>query len=159
MKTLRTAVLLLLFMTLLTGVAYPLAVTGLARVLFPRQAGGSVLYRDGQPVGSALIGQHFSGSGYFHGRPSAAGQGYDAADSGASNLGPTNRVLLNQIAQRAAQVRRENGLPPGARVPDDLVTASGSGLDPDISPAAAYLQVPRVAAARHLPVAAVRSLV
>jgi len=159
MKTLRTAVLLLLFMILLTGVAYPLAVTGLARVFFPRQAAGSILYKDGQPVGSALIGQNFSGPGYFHGRPSAAGQGYDAASSGASNLGPTDKALLNQIARRAAEVRQENGLSPKAPVPADLVTASGSGLDPDISPASAFLQVPRVAAARHLPVEAVQKLV
>jgi len=159
MKTLKTAILLLLFMTLLTGVVYPLAVTGLAQVIFPRQANGSILYKDGQPVGSSLIGQSFSGPGYFHGRPSAAGKGYDATASGGSNLGPTSKTLINQVAQNAAKVRTENGLPPNAPVPADLVTASGSGLDPDISPDGALLQVPRVAKARHLPQAQVRSLV
>jgi len=159
MKTLKTAVLMLLFMTLLTGVAYPLVVTGLAQVFFPRQADGSIIYRNGRPVGSALIGQQFSGPAYFHGRPSDAGRGYDAADSGASNLGPTNKTLINQVAEAAARVRQENGLPPGAPVPADLVTSSGSGLDPDISPAAAFLQVPRVAKTRHLPEDTVRRLV
>ncbi len=159
MKTLKTAVLLLLFMTILTGVAYPLAVTGLAQGLFPRQADGSIIYRDGRPVGSSLIGQKFSGPGYFHGRPSAAGHGYDATASGGSNLGPTSKTLINHVARRAALVRKENGLPPGAPVPSDLVTSSASGLDPDISPAAAFLQVPRVAKARHLSEDQVRTLV
>ncbi|MDA8333894.1 MAG: potassium-transporting ATPase subunit KdpC [Peptococcaceae bacterium] len=159
MKTLKTAVLLLLFMTILTGVAYPLAVTGLAQGLFPRQADGSIIYRDGRPVGSSLIGQKFSGPGYFHGRPSAAGHGYDATASGGSNLGPTSKTLIKHVARRAALVRKENGLPPGAPVPSDLVTSSASGLDPDISPAAAFLQVPRVAKARHLSEDQVRTLV
>lgn len=159
-RKILTAVLMLVVMTVLTGIIYPLATTGLARVLFPYQAGGSLAYRDGRPVGSSLIGQKFTGPGYFHGRPSAAGpDGYDAAASSGSNLGPTNAKLVAAIAQRLETVRAENGLPAGTPVPADLVTASASGLDPDISPAAAYLQVPRVARARNLPEEQVRALV
>ncbi|OAT82334.1 potassium-transporting ATPase subunit KdpC [Desulfotomaculum copahuensis] len=159
LKTISRAVLLLLVMTLLTGIIYPLAVTGLARVIFPRQAAGSLVYRNSAVVGSSLIGQKFAGPGYFHGRPSAAGDGYDAASSSGSNLGPTNKKLIDTVAERAAAVRKENGLPPNAPVPADLVTASGSGLDPDISPQSALLQVPRVARYRHLSEQTVRQLV
>ncbi|MBC7341248.1 MAG: potassium-transporting ATPase subunit KdpC [Clostridia bacterium] len=159
-KRLLTAVSMLVVMTVVTGIIYPLAVTGLARVLFPQKASGSLIYRNGQPVGSALIGQNFSDPRYFHGRPSAAGKaGYDATFSGGSNLGPTNGKLVASVAQRLAAVRAENSLPAGAPVPADLVTASASGLDPDISPEAAYLQVPRVARARNLPEEKVRALV
>lgn len=159
-RKILTAVLMLVVMTILTGIIYPLATTGLARVLFPYQAGGSLAYRDDRPVGSSLIGQKFTGPGYFHGRPSAAGpDGYDAAASSGSNLGPTNAKLVAAIAQRLETVRAENGLPAGTPVPADLVTASASGLDPDISPEAAYLQVPRVARARNLPEEQVRALV
>jgi len=158
-KRIITATLMLLVMTVLTGLIYPLAFTGLAQLLFPHQANGSLVYRDGQPVGSLLIGQSFTSPRYFHGRPSEAGEGYDAADSGGSNLGPTNKELIDKVARRAEKVRELNGLPPDAPVPSDLVTASGSGLDPHISVAAAYLQVPRVAKARNLPEEKVKELV
>jgi len=160
LKHIKGAFLLLLLMTLVTGILYPLAVTGLAQVLFPRQAGGSLIYRDGRPVGSAFIGQSFAGPGYFHGRPSAAGRdGYDASASSGSNLGPTNRLLLNSVKERAARLRSGNNMNPNTLVPVDLVTASASGLDPHISPEAALLQVSRVAKARRLPERKVRELV
>ena len=135
-------------LTLLTGLAYPLALTGVAQVAFPSRADGSLIERNGQLVGSRLIGQAFAGARYFHARPSAAGDGYDAMASSASNLGPTNPELLNAVRERAAVYRRENDLGAGVRVPIDAVTASGSGLDPDISVANARLQAPRIARAR-----------
>jgi potassium-transporting ATPase KdpC subunit len=145
---------------LVLGVAYPLLVTGLAQLAFPAQANGSlVLTGDGRVVGSALIGQRFTTAGYFHPRPSAAGTaGYDAAASGASNLAPTSRLLIETVKARAAAVAAEDGLAPGS-VPVDMVTASGSGLDPDISLANAYAQVPRVAKARGMSEAALRGIV
>ncbi len=158
-KLMIGALLMLVVMTVLVGVLYPLAMTGLAQLLFRHQANGSQVFRNGKPVGSALIGQNFSSPGYFHGRPSAAGKdGYDATASGGSNLGPTNKALLAAVAERAARVRAENGLTPEAPVPVDLVTASASGLDPHITPEAALLQVPRVAQARHWPEEKVRLL-
>jgi K+-transporting ATPase ATPase C chain len=155
------AVLVLAALTLIVGVAYPLALTGVAQVIFPRQANGSLIRRgDGAIAGSALLGQNFAGAQYFHPRPSAAGQqGYDATASGGSNLGPTSQQLLDQVKQRASAYRQENGLTPAAPVPVDAVTASGSGLDPDISPANAALQAPRVARARGLSEDAVRTLI
>lgn len=144
----------------LTGLVYPLFMTGFAQVAFKAKADGSIVKQDGKAVGSTLIGQEFTGPTYFHGRPSAAGEnGYDATASGGSNLGPTNPKLTQLISQRAARVRQENGLAPDAKVPADLVEASASGLDPDISPASALLQVKRVAGARNLPVAVVLELV
>lgn len=147
-SNLLTAAIMLVLMTVLTGVIYPLVVTGIAKIAFPSQANGSIISQNGKPVGSNLIGQTFKSDKYFHSRPSAAGNGYDAAASSGSNLGPTNKVLLGEIAKRADEARSTNGLPKGAKVPSDLVTASGSGLDPDISPEAAYLQARRIAKAR-----------
>ncbi|MFD7878110.1 potassium-transporting ATPase subunit KdpC [Streptomyces sp. NPDC059766] len=161
------ALRLLLVLTVITGIAYPLAVTAIAQVFFPRQANGSLIKDHGRPVASALIGQSFDlpqripapDPHWFQPRPSAAGgTGYDATSSGASNLGPDNTTLVKTIAQRRAAVAAFDGVPP-ARVPADAVTASGSGLDPDISPAYAYEQVNRVAKVRDLNPAAVRDLV
>ncbi len=155
-----TSILMLILMTVLTGIIYPLAITGMAQLVFPNQANGSLIHRNGKAVGSKLIGQNFASSAYFHGRPSAAGpNGYDAAASSGSNLGPTNKVLLDKIASRVEKIRSENSLPKGSEVPSDLVTASGSGLDPHISPAAAYLQVSRIAKARGIPDSEVKILV
>jgi K+-transporting ATPase ATPase C chain len=129
-------------------------------VIFPLRADGSIIYKDGKAVGSELIGQNFASPGYFHGRPSAAGQsGYDAASSSGSNLGPTNEELIKNVAERAAAAGDENDLAKGTPVPSDLVTASGSGLDPHITPEAALIQVSRVANARRLPEETVRNLV
>lgn len=142
--------------TVLLGLIYPLAVTGLSQVLFPAKANGQLIVHDGQVIGSRIIGQPFNGPAYFHSRPSAAGTGYDAANSGGTNLGPTNRALIDRVNNNAAALAAEN---PGTPVPVDLVTTSASGLDPDITPAAAYFQVRRVASERHLPEGRVRNLV
>lgn len=154
MKQLRIAVLYTLVSALFLGIGYPLIITALAQWIFPNQANGSLIVRNGQVVGSKLIGQMFTGPGYFHSRPSAAGNGYDAEASGGSNLAPTNHILIEQVNRRV--VAEQVG---ASRVPIDLVTSSASGLDPDITPAAAYYQAPRIAKARHLPLAEVRELI
>jgi K+-transporting ATPase ATPase C chain len=153
---LRPAILMTLVLTLVTGVAYPLLVTGVARLL-PYQADGSLVVRDGRVIGSRLIAQGFAGPRYFHPRPSAAGeQGWDPLASGGSNLGPIDQRLIDRVKEAAAALHEEN---PGAPVPVELVTTSGSGLDPHLSPAGAEFQVARVTRARGLPVATVRELV
>ena len=168
LKEIRPAIVFVVALTAITGLLYPFAMTGMAGVVFPYQAQGSLIERDGKVVGSALIGQDFTSAGYFHGRPSATvapdpndstktvPAPYNAANSGGSNLGPTNKALIDRVQGDVEKLQQEN---PSAQVPIDLVTTSGSGLDPDISPAAALFQVPRVAKARNMPEDRVRQLV
>lgn len=168
LREVRPAIVMIVCLTILTGLVYPLALTGLAQVLFPWQANGSLVERDGKVIGSALIGQNFTRPGYFHGRPSATTDTdpkdpsktipapYNAANSGGSNAGPTSKALIERIQGDVKALKEEN---PGTPIPVDLVTTSASGLDPDISPAAALFQVPRVAKERGLPEDRVRALV
>jgi potassium-transporting ATPase KdpC subunit len=155
-RNLLIAILMTVATTLLLGVVYPLVVTGIAQAVFPGKANGQLIERDGQIVGSRLIGQAFSSPGYFRGRPSAAGTGYDAANSGGTNLGPTNRKLIDAVRSSVNGARRDNG---SAAVPIDLVTSSASGLDPHLSPASAAFQVPLVARQRGVSAADVQRLV
>jgi K+-transporting ATPase ATPase C chain len=155
-KNLLTAVLMTVATTVLFGLVYPLVITGLAQLLMKDKANGQLIVQNGTVIGSRIIGQPFSGPGYFHSRPSAAGNGYDAANSSASNLGPTNHALIDRVTASVNALQKEN---PGAPIPVDLVTTSGSGLDPDISPAAAEFQVPRVARERGLSEDQVRQLI
>ena len=166
LRQLRPAILLTLLLTLIAGILYPLVTTGVAQALFPSQANGSLVYQNGKAVGSRLIGQYWTQPQYFHGRPSATLnlQGtpapYQANNSGGSNLGPTNSALTQTVQQRIAALKQENpDVPAGTLIPVDLVTASASGLDPDISVAAAYYQIPRVAKARGMSQVAARALV
>ena len=155
-KNLITAVLMTIATTILLGIIYPLVVTGLAQLLFPRQANGELLEQHGKLVGSSLIGQGFTSPAYFHSRPSAAGNGYDAANSNGSQLGPTNQKLVDRVKADVAAAQADN---PGAPVPIDLVTTSASGIDPHITPAAAAFQIRRVAAARKVSEAEIEKLV
>src|SRR5580698_10581995 len=168
LREIRPAIVVLVALTLITGLAYPLAMTGIAEVIFPRQAQGSLIEQDGKVVGSALIGQQFESDKYFHGRPSATTAPdpndstktvpapYNAANSGGSNLGPSNKALIDRVQGDVDKLKQEN---PSMPVPQDLVTTSASGLDPHISPEAALFQVPRIAKARNLPEDRVRQLV
>ena len=155
-KNMLTAVLMTLATTVLLGVIYPLVVTGVAQLLFPDKANGQLIRRDGKLVGSRILGQPFTGPDYFHSRPSAAGTGYDAANSGGTNYGPTNQKLIDRVKQDVAALQAEN---PGQPIPVDLVTTSASGLDPHITPAAANFQVPRVARERGVSQEQLRPLV
>lgn len=149
------AILFTLVITVLTGLVYPLVVTGLSQAIFHHQANGSLIEQNGKVIGSELIGQKFTKPEYFHGRPSGAGDGYDAANSGATNLGPTNQALINRVRDDIKKFREENPTYTGP-IPADLLTSSASGLDPHISPASAYAQVDRVAKARGVPVETIR---
>src|SRR5271169_3747043 len=146
-QNLKIAILFTIVTTVLLGVVYPLVVTGLAQLLFRDKANGQLIVRNGEVIGSRIIGQAFAGAGYLHSRPSAAGNGYDAANSGGTNLGPTNHLLIDRVKGDVARLQPEN---PGQPVPIDLVTTSASGLDPDITPAAAEFQVPRLGHERGL---------
>ena len=154
-KNVITAVLMTVATTILLGIIYPLVVTGLAQLMFPRQANGQLIHKDETILGSSIIGQGFSGAGYFHSRPSSAGNGYDAANSNGSQLGPTNQKLIDRVKSDVAAAQAEN---PGALVPIDLVTSSASGLDPHITPAAAEFQLSRVAKERGTTVDRLRAL-
>jgi K+-transporting ATPase ATPase C chain len=155
-KNLITAFLMTIATTILLGIIYPLVMTGLAQILFRDKANGQIITRNGEPAGSRIIAQPFTSARYFHPRPSAAGNGYDAANSGGTNFAPTNQKLIDRVRADAATLHQEN---PDQPVPVDLVTTSASGLDPEISPAAAEFQLPRVARARGLPESTVRDLI
>lgn len=155
-QNLKTAILMTIVTTILLGIIYPLVVTGLAQVIFHDKANGQLISRNGETIGSRILGQGFTGPGYLHSRPSAAGNGWDAANSGGTNLGPTNQKLIDRVKQDAAALHAEN---PNQPVPVDMVTTSASGLDPDITPASADFQVPRIARERGLSVDQVAQII
>ncbi|QJW46805.1 K(+)-transporting ATPase subunit C [bacterium BFN5] len=158
-KQVSNSIRMLVLLTIVLGLVYPLGMVGIAQALFPEQAGGSLIMNQGTTVGSRLIGQTFTGPAYFYSRPSAAGEGYDGANSGGSNLGPTNQKLMATVAERVETARQDNDAAQSVKVPADLVLASASGLDPHITPTAAYFQADRVAQARGLTSQQVRQLV
>ncbi len=156
LKEIKTSLILFLLLAVITGLAYPMFITGIAKVIFPENSSGSLVTKDGKVIGSELIGQQFERPEYFHPRPSKAGSGYDSMASGASNLSPTSKKLEDDISARFKALSEEN---PGAEIPVDLLTASASGLDPEISPQAAMFQLPRVAKARNMDESAVKGLI
>lgn len=160
LKNISRSFLLLIIFTIILGLIYPLTITGISRILFPEKSSGSLIYNDGRLIGSELIGQNFTGDKYFHPRPSAAGKGgYDPLKSGGSNLSPSNEEFITAVEERTEEFKKENGIEDNIKIPSDIVTASASGLDPDISVDSALLQAERISRARNIPVEKIEELV